>query len=133
MAVAAGIQRKGPLLLVVDDQPGVRRLLQEALSGEALDIHLAAGGDEALKIIKEHPPDILMVDLKMPGMSGLEVLQAAKSMGYRGEAILMTAYGEVDSPDQLKELGIHYHLTKPFDIFQLKSLLREISGLHRIS
>jgi len=60
-------------VLVVDDQPGVRRLLQEVLQEEGFEVRLADCGEAALRQVREKKPDFILMDMKMPGMSGLEV------------------------------------------------------------
>ncbi|MEW6662735.1 MAG: response regulator [Bacillota bacterium] len=66
-------------VLVVDDQSGVRRLLQEALQEEGFDVRLADCGEAALRQVQERKPDLILMDMKMPGMSGLDVLKELKT------------------------------------------------------
>ncbi|KKM10979.1 chemotaxis protein CheY [Clostridiales bacterium PH28_bin88] len=119
---------KGFSVLIVDDQAGVRLLLHEALKEEDLKVYLAAGGEEAIKEVQEKSPDIILMDMKMPGMNGLEVLKEIKKLNYSGPVILMTAYGELEMVNQARKLGVTHHLTKPFDIYEVKALLRETAN-----
>ncbi|GAW93789.1 response regulator [Calderihabitans maritimus] len=113
-------------ILVVDDQPGVRQLINEALKSDGYLVHTAANGKQALREIKENTPAVVLLDLKMPGMNGLELLQEIKKSGYQGAIITMTAYGELDLLTKAQKLGVDHHLTKPFDINDLRGLVRKV-------
>lgn len=113
-------------VLVVDDQPGVRRLLQEVLEEEGFEVRLAECGEAALRQVRGKTPDLILMDMKMPGMSGLEVLRELKKSSYQHPVVMMTAYGELEFVKQACRLGAIHHLTKPFDIFEVKALLQQL-------
>jgi len=113
-------------LLVVDDQMGVRRLLFEAFKEEGYAIELAASGHEAVEKVKFGIPDIILMDMKMPGMNGLETLQEIKKIHDDILVIIMTAYGELEVVSEAKKLGIKEYITKPFDINELRRLVKEV-------
>ncbi|NLO90214.1 MAG: response regulator [Clostridia bacterium] len=115
-------------MLVVDDQEGIRQLLFEILTAEGFVVQLAANGIEALNSIEQYEPDIIIVDMKMPGISGLEVIKELKGKGYKGCIILMTAYGELEIVNEAEKLGVKYQINKPFDIDDLLQLIRSISN-----
>jgi len=73
-----------PLLMVVDDQPGVRRLLYEAFSDDGFEVELASGGAEALRKLSDRHPDGILLDLRMPGLSGLDTLKELQEKTGRG-------------------------------------------------
>ncbi|MHB1125861.1 MAG: response regulator [Bacillota bacterium] len=118
--------KKQPIL-VVDDQLGVRKLLQEALK-DLGDVELAASGPEALAKVGKVPPAVMVMDMKMPGMNGLEVLEELKRVPYYGPVIMMTAYGELEIVNQAKKLGVSHYITKPFDIDEMRALVVQVLG-----
>lgn len=107
-------------VLIVDDQNGIRILLVEVFKSEGYEAYQAANGKLALEIVKREPPDIVLLDMKIPGMDGLEILKQIKSMDKSIKVIMMTAYGELDMIQEAQELGALMHFTKPFDIDELR-------------
>ncbi|MFZ3170974.1 MAG: response regulator [Carboxydocellales bacterium] len=112
-------------ILIVDDQMGVRMLLNEAFQEVGYKVELAANGPEALIKIDQVRPDIVLMDMKMPGMSGLEVLREVKKQGKELKVILMTAYGELEIVAEAMELGVTEYVTKPFDINEVRGLVKK--------
>jgi len=113
-------------LLVVDDQMGVRRLLFEAFKEEGFIIELAASGHEAVEKVNASIPDIILMDMKMPGMNGLETLHEIKKIQDNIPVIMMTAYGELEIVAEAMKLGIKEYVTKPFDINELRGLVKKV-------
>lgn len=91
-------------VLIVDDQNGIRVLLVEVFNSEGYDTFEASNGMLALEIVKETPPDLVLLDMKIPGMDGLEILKHIKSINSDIKVIMMTAYGELD---MIKETSDH--------------------------
>lgn len=116
----------GTKLLVVDDQMGVRRLLFEAFKEEGYSIELATSGHEAVEKVKAVIPDIILMDMKMPGMNGLETLHEIKKIYDDILVIMMTAYGELEIVAEAMKLGIKEYVTKPFDINELRELVKKV-------
>jgi len=112
-------------VLVIDDQPGIRRLLQEVLTEEGYIVGLAANGYEGVQKAKEMNPDVILMDMKMPGMDGIETLRELKRAGRGDKVILMTAYGELDLINQAREMGATAFITKPFDIIALCQMIQD--------
>lgn len=108
-------------VLVVDDQYGIRLLLKEVFSKDKLHYFQAENGTKALEIISAEKPDLILLDMKMPGMDGLELLRHIRELNMGAKVIMMTAYGELDMVAQASELGALSHFTKPFDIEELRS------------
>ncbi len=113
-------------ILVVDDQLGVRRLLFETFKEEHHTVEMAADGIEALQIMQNFHPDLILMDMKMPGMNGLETLRRIRAMGNKVDVIMMTAYGDSQNMVQAKGLDVIHYLSKPFDLFELRDLVREV-------
>ena len=108
-------------VLVVDDQYGIRMLIKEVFAKDNFSIFQAANGQQALEIVNTENPDLILLDMKMPGMDGLELLRRLRLIDFQGKVIMMTAYGELDMVDEACKLGALTHFTKPFDIEELRS------------
>lgn len=108
-------------VLVVDDQYGIRLLLKEVFSKDDLHMFQAANGKQALEIIQTEKPDLILLDMKMPGMDGLELLRRVRQMDTNVKVIMMTAYGELEMVAEAFRLGALTHFTKPFDIEELRT------------
>ncbi|GAB6992604.1 response regulator [Paenibacillus pini] len=107
-------------VLIVDDQNGIRILLMEVFSTEGYTMYQAANGKIALEIVENDVPDLVLLDMKIPGMDGLEILKHIKEMNPSIKVIMMTAYGELDMIKEATELGALMHFTKPFDIDEMR-------------
>jgi two-component system, response regulator, stage 0 sporulation protein F len=112
-------------ILIVDDQFGIRILLNEVLHKEGYDTFQAANGVQALDIATKHSPDLVLLDMKIPGMDGIEILRRMKQMNEDIRVIIMTAYGELDMIQKAKDLGAITHFAKPFDIDDIRKVVRE--------
>lgn len=113
------------IILVVDDQPGIRRLLTEVLAENGYVAESAANGYEGLQKAKELNPALVLMDMKMPGMDGIETLRELRRSGLTTKVVMMTAYGELDMISEAKELGAIAYVTKPFDIVSLCQLIQQ--------
>lgn len=113
-------------LLIVDDQTGIRLLLDEVFKREGLATRLAANGFEALQAIEEKQPDCILLDMKMPGMDGIEVLKQIKERWPHIPVIMMTAYGEIELTEDAFKIGAEKYFTKPFDIYEVRDAVLAI-------
>jgi two-component system response regulator (stage 0 sporulation protein F) len=113
-------------ILVVDDQLGVRRLLFETFKEDQHRVEMAADGLEALQILQNFDPDLILMDMKMPGMNGLETLRRIRLTNRKVDVIMMTAYGDSQNMVQAKDLDVIHYLSKPFDLFELRDLVKEV-------
>lgn len=113
-------------ILVVDDQEGVRQLIYEILDREGFHVMTAANGYEALELLETVSPVLLLVDMKMPGISGLDLLREVRNRGYSCLPIMMTAYGELEIIKEAAELGASHYINKPFDIDEFKQLIMKV-------
>jgi two-component system, response regulator, stage 0 sporulation protein F len=112
-------------ILIVDDQFGIRILLNEVFQKEGYQTFQAANGVQALDIVKQHSPDLVLLDMKIPGMDGIEILKRMKQIDADIRVIIMTAYGELDMIQEAKDLGALTHFAKPFDIDDIRAAVRE--------
>lgn len=100
-------------ILVVDDENVARQSLTDILKLEGYNVASAPNGQAAIEHIRTHPVDLMIVDLRMPGMDGLEVVQVVNQTSPDTEVILLTAHSSTDSAVQALRLRIHDYLTKP--------------------
>ena len=107
-------------VLIVDDQNGIRILLMEVFNSEGYDTFQAANGKVALEFVRNESPDLVLLDMKIPGMDGLEILKYIKEINVDIKVIMMTAYGELDMIKEATDLGALMHFTKPFDIDEMR-------------
>ena len=114
-----------PLVLVVDDEPGILRLLQLELTGQEFDVVIAHDGAEALRVAEDRRPDIVVADIVMPNMDGLELMRRLRE--HKGmPVILLTA--RVNNQDKVLglELGADDYLAKPFNPRELSARVRAV-------
>jgi two-component system nitrogen regulation response regulator GlnG len=107
-------------LLLIDDEEDVRYSFRRIFNSPEIEITTAASGEEGLKVIPKLKPDLVIMDLRMGGMSGLETLRCIRKTDPRLLVILMTAYGSSQSAIEAMKLGAYDYLLKPFDIPKLK-------------
>ncbi|KAB2491585.1 response regulator [Priestia endophytica] len=112
-------------ILIVDDQYGIRILLTEVLQKEGYKTLQASNGFEAIDIAKERTPDLVLLDMKIPGMDGIEILKRLKELDETVKVIIMTAYGELDMIQEAKDLGALTHFAKPFDIDEIRQAVKK--------
>ncbi len=110
-------------LLVADDDPGLRESLERTLTREGYHVVLASDGRAALERVQTGDFDVIVTDLKMPGLTGLELLRAAKAIAPDVDVILLTAFGTVEEAVKAMKDGAYDFLTKPFRREQLLKLV----------
>lgn len=111
-------------LLIVDDQAGVRRFLSEAFCEEGYNVEIASSGTEAVKKAAARLPSLVLLDVKMPGMSGLETLEGLRQIAPDIPVVMMTAYGELDIIAEAKKRGVKCYINKPFDLNEVRYLVK---------
>jgi two-component system response regulator AtoC len=112
-----------PTLLIVEDERATREGLRSALE-EEFDVYTAAGTSEALAILKSEPVQLLLTDLRLGGDSGMDLLDAALALPEPPLAIMMTAYGSVDTAVEAMRRGAWHFVTKPLNIDEVEMLLK---------
>ncbi|PLR67840.1 response regulator [Bacillus sp. UMB0893] len=112
-------------ILIVDDQYGIRILLNEVFQKAGYQTFQAANGFQALEIVDKQSPDLVLLDMKIPGMDGIEILKRMRVVEPDIRVIIMTAYGELDMIQEAKDLGALTHFAKPFDIDEIRDAVRK--------
>ncbi len=113
-------------ILIVDDEKNIRLLLKEELTDEGYDVVLAEDGAVALRLIREEKPDLVTLDIKMPGEDGLSILRKIRETDYDLPVIICSAYSVYKS--DFAAVAADHYVVKSSDFNELKSKIREILG-----
>jgi DNA-binding NtrC family response regulator len=114
-----------PTLLIVEDEAKMRRLLELNLAEEGYTVHVAADAEAGLNLLRQTEVDLVLTDLKLPGMNGLEFLQAVKRANSLVPVIVMTAYGTVETAVEAMKAGASDYVLKPFSLEEIKLVVRK--------
>ncbi|MGI5902139.1 MAG: response regulator [Desulfitobacteriia bacterium] len=120
-------------LLIVDDQKGIRMLLTEVFSGHCEAIESCSNGIAALELIPKFNPDLILLDVKMPGMNGIEVLKRLRDTNRRVKVVLMSAYSDRHFVQETTDLDVAALIMKPFDLKELKNKIAEICNIEGLA
>jgi len=112
-------------LLLVDDEADVRYSFRRLFEGPDLEVWEAGSGEEALRLIPKVQPDLVVMDIRMAGLSGLETLRRIRQTDPRLLVILMTAYGTTQTAIEAMKLGAYDYLLKPFDVAKLRAAIEQ--------
>ena len=113
-------------MLVVDDEPGMRQLLDTAFTDKGFSVSTASNGDKAVELIRDEAFDVIITDLKMPGRDGLAVLKAAKEKSVDSKVVLITAYGTIETAVEAMRLGAYDFIAKPFKLAEIELKVAKI-------
>jgi len=111
-------------ILIVDDEEAVRLSLAEALRDEGYTTHVAASGEEALKLVRSDQLDIMLLDMRLPKANGIEVLKQARKVRDDIVVIIMTAFADVESAVKCMRHGAYDYVDKPFSLEAIKLVVR---------
>ncbi len=120
-------------ILIIDDDTSLRRVLEYNLQEEGYEVFAAANGEEGLLLFEERQPDLVITDLKMPGVSGFQVLAAVKGRSPLVPVMVLTAFGAVDTAVEAMKLGAYDYITKPFNRDELKLTVRKALEMRGLS
>lgn len=112
-------------MLVVDDEETIRWALRELFLDDGWEVHCAADGDEAAELVEQNRYGFLITDLKMPGLSGVELIRRARGRSPRMGVIVLTGYASLDSAIEALRLGAWDYVTKPCQVRYLRDRIRE--------
>ncbi len=114
-----------PTILIVDDEKNTRAGLKKFLEAQNYDVLTAEKADDALRLIEKDKPDIILTDLRMPGMDGMSLLEKIKAKYPEITVILLTAYGTVENAVKAIKAGAFHYLTKPVNLEELEFLIKK--------
>lgn len=114
-----------PTVMVVNDEPRVCRLLEEILSQEGYRVVSATSGPRALAVAAEARPDIILLEIVIPGLDGVAILRELRQRGHDSTVIMLTSQGTLQTAREAMTLGAYDYITKPFNLDFLKTVLRE--------
>ncbi len=120
-------------ILLVDDEPNIMELLSVALEDEGYRILEANNGTEALAQVEKEKPQVVLLDIRMPNMDGIQVLHQIKETNKTTCVIMMTAYGAMETVLEATKLGAYDYLTKPVDLEKVKVLIRRALEAQRLA
>jgi two-component system, NtrC family, response regulator PilR len=114
-----------PRILLVDDEPSMREMLRIVLRRDGYEVVMAENGREAIRLLQGEPFDLLLSDIRMPDISGVDVLRAAKDLNRDIVAFMMTAFASTESAVEAMRLGAVDYFTKPFNVDELRLKVRQ--------
>ncbi|MDE4542232.1 MULTISPECIES: response regulator [unclassified Thermoanaerobacterium] len=117
-------------VLVADDTKNIRMLLTTCLESEGYNVITAKDGEEALKILKNGDVELAFIDIKMPLLSGTEVLRKIRSCGITTPVIIITAFATIKNAIECTKLGAVEYIQKPFTVKRVKSVLEKMIDEH---
>jgi len=117
----------GAKILLVDDEKIFTRNMAKLLSNRGYQVKAVNSGDEAIRALEGAAFDVLVLDLKMPGMDGLTTLQEIKKLGLFTETLILTGHGSIDTALEAMKLGAYDYLTKPCEISELVEKIKGAS------
>ena len=124
----AAKKREDINVLIVDDEKNLTLAMRRLLSAEGYRAEVAASGELALESIKELPFDVVLLDVNMPGMNGLETFKKLKKLSPKSNVVMITGYGKTLKAlvEEARELGVHSVIDKPFKINQITEAIQAI-------
>lgn len=120
-------------MLVADDEPSVQSLLSDIFKKEGYNVLLAGNGREALKKYQSYHPELILLDIRMPDMDGLEALTAIRKENPDVMVIIMTAHATIETAVQAMKMGAFDYIVKPFNLEELKIIVKKAQAMNRIT
>ena len=121
-----------PSILIVEDEPKMRRLLEMNLTDQGFTTHAAGDAEAGLKLLNAEKIDLVVTDFKLPGMNGLEFLQAIKRANATIPVVVMTAYGSIESAVEAMKFGASDYVLKPFSLAEMTLVIRKELDSHKL-
>lgn len=118
-------------ILAVDDEQNIRRLIRNEFTMEGYDVATAKNGEEGLALFQQKPFDVILLDIKLPKLNGLELLRKIKTISSSTEVIMITGYGDIQSAVNSLKLGARDYVTKPFKLDELLSIVQKAVNINK--
>jgi two-component system response regulator AtoC len=112
-------------ILVIDDEEFITRTLKQHLEKEGYEVSTASSGEQAIEIFKAEVPDVVLLDLNMPGIGGIETLQTMRSINNDAAVIIITAHGDIVTAVSAIKSGAHDFIEKPFELDRISVLIKK--------
>ena len=119
-------------ILVIDDEQGIRDLFIQALEEDDYEVLTVDNGEQGLEIIKNEKPNVTFLDLKLPGIDGLEVLKRISDLEIKPIVIMITGHGTIAKAAKTMDLGAYDYIVKPFDIDDIIKLMKQALKLDNL-
>ncbi|MBN1886074.1 MAG: sigma-54-dependent Fis family transcriptional regulator [Candidatus Krumholzibacteriota bacterium] len=119
-------------ILIVDDEEKIARLLTDGIAGEGYDVSSCPSGEEAVSRVEKEEFDVVVCDLRLGGIDGLEVLRRVKRISPSTDVLIMTAYASAKTAVEAMKEGAYEYLVKPFDMAEVLLLLRRVEERRRL-
>jgi DNA-binding NtrC family response regulator len=120
-------------ILIVDDNEDLQFNLSNIIQSEGYNVLTAGEGNKALKEVKSKSPDLVLLDMRLPGMDGISILEEIKRIDNNIIVIMLTAFGEVKGAVRAMKLGAHDYITKPFDNEELLLIIKKALETHHLN
>ena len=112
-------------ILIIDDDDQLRKSFEKLLSEEGYTVSSAASGESGLEIIQSRSPDLVIADIRLPGISGLEVYRAIRKLDPKLPVIIMTAYGTTETAIEATKMGAFDYILKPFEVPEMLAVIKQ--------
>ena len=113
-------------ILVVDDEPTICSLMNVFLTQRGYQVQIANSGEDALVLFQEAFPDIVLLDISMPGMRGIDVLRRMKEINAACGVIMLSAYGDDETIQEALDMGAYCYIQKPMELTELNDRMQEL-------
>ena len=122
-------ERKGMKILIIDDENDLRDMMKEVLEGEGYQVFCASNGVVGIQLNAAMNPDVILLDLNMPAMDGIETLRNIRNTDSNVDVVILTGYGCPDTIRDAADLNVSEYLSKPFENKELLSIIGRAFGL----
>jgi DNA-binding NtrC family response regulator len=112
-------------ILVVDDEQLIRWSLEQSLKKQGYEVTTAASGEDALRVLREETPDLMLLDIQLPGMNGMDVLEKVKDLEEDIIVIMLTALGVLETAVKAMRMGAYDYINKPFNLDELAIVIKK--------